>query len=169
MRAIWTDDRMEGIRERLQSEAIGGCAVEDEENFNVVTELLLELSNGGSGVRVIAVADNVPLIYGRKRLQHFRMHTGVVVAGKATDWLHGSTNLADSSHLTGHPGRAAGLSFLGTLVTLKQLPGRDRVQFDIGSLMLLAVTIVLGGFGLLYLAVRNEERHMSRTARQQKR
>jgi len=35
--------------------------------------------------------------------------------------------------------------------------------------MLLAVTIVLGGFGLLYLAVRNEERHMSRTARQQKR
>lgn len=35
--------------------------------------------------------------------------------------------------------------------------------------MVLAVTIVLGGFGLLYLAVSSEERHMKQTGRSNKR
>jgi len=35
--------------------------------------------------------------------------------------------------------------------------------------MLLAVTIVLGGFGLLYLAVSSEERHLQKSRRLQKR
>lgn len=34
--------------------------------------------------------------------------------------------------------------------------------------MVLAVTIVLGGFGLLYLAVSSEERHMKRSDRSEK-
>jgi hypothetical protein len=36
-------------------------------------------------------------------------------------------------------------------------------------MMVLAVAIVLGGFGLLYLAVANEERQMSKSTRSQRR
>jgi hypothetical protein len=35
--------------------------------------------------------------------------------------------------------------------------------------MILAITIVLGGFGLLYLAVSSEERQMEKIARPHKR
>ena len=35
--------------------------------------------------------------------------------------------------------------------------------------MVFAVAIVLGGFGLLYLAVSSEERHMKQTDRTEKR
>jgi hypothetical protein len=34
--------------------------------------------------------------------------------------------------------------------------------------MFLAVTIVLGGFGLLYLAVSSEERHLNKSSRSTK-
>ncbi len=57
---------------------------------------------------------------------------------------------------------------ISTLVTLKQLFARIRVQCIVGPPMLLAITIVLSGFGLLYFAVANEERHIQRAGRSRK-
>jgi hypothetical protein len=55
------------------------------------------------------------------------------------------------------------------LVTLKQLFGGIRVQSIAGVPMLLAISVVLSGFGLLYFAVANEERHLQRASRPGKR
>jgi len=51
--------------------------------------MFFKLCDGRTSKPVIAVRYNVPVIGTRDRLQNFRMHSGIIVTGKATSRLAG--------------------------------------------------------------------------------
>ena len=71
----------------LQCENVRARTVEGEENINSRPEMLFEFRQCRARVRVVAVSHHVPLISPRNRLQNFRMHPGIIVAGKITSRL----------------------------------------------------------------------------------
>src|SRR5207302_9366362 len=58
------DHGMERVGKSLQAKAIGGGAVEDDEDFGVIAEMPLEFLHRRAGVGVVAVADCVSMIGG---------------------------------------------------------------------------------------------------------
>src|SRR5216683_2689080 len=75
--------------QRLKSENIGSGSVEGEENINVRTEMFVKFLDRRTRIRVVAISHDVALVYPGKGLEDFRVHSGIVVAGKAApglDW-----------------------------------------------------------------------------------
>src|SRR5450755_4283851 len=58
--------------------------------------MLFKFGDGGTRVRVIAVSDDMPVIHPGNRIEDFRMHSCVVVAGK-TSSRHAEINVAESA------------------------------------------------------------------------
>ena len=57
--------------------------------------MLLESAYGRAGEGIIPVADRMAAVGGGDRLEHLRMHAGIVVAGEAAGGFHGLNNVAD--------------------------------------------------------------------------
>src|SRR5579863_684665 len=85
---VGADHGVKRLRHRFQAQAIGSSAIENNEHFNVSPEMLLELTYCGSGVMVVAIADDVSPVDRCDGLQNSWMNAGVVVAGKTTDGFH---------------------------------------------------------------------------------
>ncbi len=86
--------------QRLQAQHIRARTVEGEEHVDPRPEMLFEFRQGRAGVWIVAVSHHVPLIGARNRLQNFRMHPGIVVAGETTSRLirnlpHKENNVAE--------------------------------------------------------------------------
>src|SRR6185369_6683998 len=88
MGKIGANDRMVGICESLQTQAVRGGAVENDEDFNVLSKVLFEFANGRIGVSIVSIPDRVALVHTCNRVQNFGMNPRVVVAGKAAHRFH---------------------------------------------------------------------------------
>jgi hypothetical protein len=86
-----TNDRFVGAGKRLKAKAISGGAVEYEKALDILAEVAPEMANGGLGVRVVAIAHDVPAVHGCDRPEDSGMDAGVVITGKAADGLHEGT------------------------------------------------------------------------------
>ena len=82
------DYRVIRVGQCLQAETVGGGAVENNKDANVLAKVLLEFANRGIRVRIVSVAHGVALIGSGNRLQDFGMNSGVVVAGEDAYGLH---------------------------------------------------------------------------------
>ena len=82
---------MVGAGESLKAEHIGGGSVEDEEHFDIGAEVLAKFLDGGGGIRVVAVADNVAAVGTGNGFEHLGMDVGIVVAGKTAARIHNKT------------------------------------------------------------------------------
>ncbi len=83
MGGLGANDRVVGIGERFESQAISGGSVKDKKCFDIIAKVALELAPGGFGVGIISVSDNMTLIGGGYSFQNLGMDTGIVVAGEA--------------------------------------------------------------------------------------
>ncbi len=95
MGGLGADHGMIGLRQRLQAQAVRSRAVEHNENFNIRTEVLLELADRSLGIRVVPVPHHMPPVDGGNGLQHLRMDAGIVIAGETADRFHGTNNVAE--------------------------------------------------------------------------
>ena len=86
-----TNDRFVGAGKRLKAKAISSGAVKYEKDLDILAEVALEMANGGLGVRVVAIAHDVPAVHGSNGPEDSGMHAGIVITGKAADGLHEGT------------------------------------------------------------------------------
>ena len=184
------DHRVIGLSERLQAEHVGGRAVENEEYIDVRTEVLSEFADRGFRVWVVSISDDMALVDSTNSFEDIVVNAGVVVTGKAAGGFHGLNNLADEVRLRprrqarrtpslnriGLAARAAysrtkGLGFYyssGTYVILSRATDRVKVRLS-GAVMMIAVLMVSAAFGLLYMVVGAEERHLQEVAKPRRR
>jgi hypothetical protein len=71
----------------LQAQNIGAGSVEGEKNGDVGAEVLLELSYGGTRIKIIAISDDMALIGAGYCLNNFGVNAGIVVAGEVARGL----------------------------------------------------------------------------------
>jgi len=146
------------VSQRFQAEAIGCSAIEDEKDFNIRAETLLEFLRYRGRVRIISVADRVAPIRFANGFQNFRMNSGIVVAGKTAGRFHIRNNVADTCY--------------GTMVVLLREYdgdlGEAATRNYVGRMTLVLMMVVLA-FGLLYVAVVAEERQMQEATKPRKR
>ncbi len=71
----------------LQSEHVRAGSVEGKKDVDPRAEVFFEFRDGRAGEGIVAVSDHVSLVGARDRFQNFRMHSGIVVAGKAASGL----------------------------------------------------------------------------------
>jgi hypothetical protein len=74
--------------QRLKPEDIGAGSVEGEENVNIRAEMFVKFLDSRTGIGVVAISHDVALVYPGKGLKDFRVHSGIVVAGKAAPGLN---------------------------------------------------------------------------------
>ena len=91
MGGLAADDSVVGLGHRIQAEAVRGRAIEYEEDLNIFAKVTLELPDGGLGVSIIAITDNMPLIHGGDRFHNFGMDPSIIVAGETADGFHVGT------------------------------------------------------------------------------
>ena len=87
VRVVAAQHRVVRPVQRLQAQHVRAGSVEGEEDINPRTEVLFELRDRRTRVRIVAVSDDVSLVGACDRLQHLGMHSGIVVAGKAAGGL----------------------------------------------------------------------------------
>ena len=109
--------------QRLQAEHVRAGPVEGEENVDARPEMLFEFRQRRPRVTVVAVSHHVPLIGPRNRLRDFRMHPGIIVAGKTASGLYSKpaayqNNVADWPRRSS---RAAGGDARGPTLTSRFL------------------------------------------------
>jgi len=80
---VTAQDRLEGAGQSLQAENVRSGTIEGEENCNVPSEMLLKLLHRRTGVGIVSVGNDMAAIGAGNGLEDFRMHTSVVVTGKA--------------------------------------------------------------------------------------
>src|SRR5262249_1714122 len=83
------------IGQSFEAEAVGGGAVENDEDLDVRAKMPLEFTNHRCGVRIVAIAHGVALVDGGDRPEDFGVNSGIVVAGKAARRVHVPNNLAE--------------------------------------------------------------------------
>src|SRR6202171_918657 len=75
--------------QRLKPQNISAGSVEGKKNVNIRTEKFVKFLDRRTRVRVVAISHDVALVYPGKGLEDFRVHPGIVVAGKAAPGLEG--------------------------------------------------------------------------------
>ena len=90
VRVLAAQHRMVRPVDRLQAENIRASAVERKEDFDPRAKVLLEFRDRRTRVVVVAVRHHVTLVGACDRLKHLRMHSGIVIAGKATSGRTGN-------------------------------------------------------------------------------
>ena len=88
VRGFATNYGVISISQRLEAQAIGGSAVENEEDFNVRPEMLLEFLHHGFGVGIVAISHGMTLISFGDGFQDFGMNSGIIVTGKTARRFH---------------------------------------------------------------------------------
>lgn len=79
---------MERLGQGLQAEDVRARPIESEKNCDVGSEMLFELLDGGTGVRIVAVGDYMALVGAGDGFQNFGMYASIIVAGKVTGGLN---------------------------------------------------------------------------------
>jgi hypothetical protein len=74
----------------LQAEYVRAGAVEGEEDINAGAEVLFEFGQSGTRVAVVPLSDRMALIDACDRIDYLRVHSGIVVAGKAAKRIGGN-------------------------------------------------------------------------------
>src|SRR5260370_41332312 len=69
--------------QRLKPQNIGAGSVEGKKDINIRTEMFAKFLDRRIGIGVVAIGYDVAVVYAGNGLEHFRMHSGVVVTGKA--------------------------------------------------------------------------------------
>src|SRR5580698_1900220 len=92
---IAANHRIVRLRKRLQAEAIRRRAIENDKDFHIRPEVLLELANRSLSVRVVPVTHRVPRIRAGNGSQDLGMDASVVVAGEAACRFHSNNNVAE--------------------------------------------------------------------------
>ena len=88
VRGLGADHSVIRLGEGLQAENISGGTVKNEKDLDVGAEMFLEGFDGGGCVRIITISHDMALVGGCERVQYGRMHTSIVVAGKAAGGFH---------------------------------------------------------------------------------
>jgi hypothetical protein len=101
MGAFGTNDRMIGISQSLQTQAISRCAIENEEHFNIFAQLFLKEALRRVRICVIPVSDYMALIGRADRLKDIGVDAGIIVTSKTTSCFHEFNNLADEQKVGG--------------------------------------------------------------------
>ena len=87
VRVLAAQNSMVRAVQRLQTEYVRASPVESKEHVDPGAKMFLKFRDSRTRVRVVAIGHHVSLVGARDRLQNFRMHPGIIVAGKAASRL----------------------------------------------------------------------------------
>jgi hypothetical protein len=91
VRGARADDRLPGLRQRLQTEHIRASSVEHWKCLGIRSKMVAKALNGACGPGITTVGGGMSLVGGDDRRQHVGMDPGVVVTGEAGPFGHWST------------------------------------------------------------------------------